>query len=122
MLDKPRSGTEAAMQAGVDCRPGCPVARTADVISGKWTTLIIRELLSGTKRYTELQHALLGVSPKVLAQRLKMLEEAGLVIRTLYPAVPPRTDYRLTDLGRALEPVVRAMAEFGLRLAAAEGG
>lgn len=108
---------EQAIQAGVDCQPGCPVQRAADVISGKWTTLIIRELLAGTKRYTELQHALLGVSPKVLAQRLKMLEERGLVIRTLYPAVPPRTDYRLTDLGRALEPVIRAMADFGLKLA-----
>lgn len=102
------------LQAGVDCTAECPVQRAAEVLSGKWTTLLVRELLAGTRRYSELQYALLGVSPKILAQRLRMLEVEGLVARKVYPVVPPRTEYSLTPKGRAMEPVIRAMADFGL--------
>jgi len=107
------------LSPGSDCTEGCPVSRAADVIGGKWTTQIVRDLLGGTKRYTELQHGLLGISPKVLAQRLRMLEAEGLVTRKVYPTVPPKTEYTLTPVGRAVEPVIHAMAAFGETLAAA---
>ncbi len=105
------------LQAGIDCTPDCPVALAHEVLSGKWTTLIFRELLAGTRRYSQLQHALLGISPKILAARLRMLEARGLLRRKLTPSVPPKTEYTLTDKGRAVEPVIRAMAEFGSLLA-----
>lgn len=108
------------MEPGVDCTPDCPVKLSADILSGKWTTLIIRELLAGTRRYSQLQYALLGVSPKILAARLRMLESEGLVTRKVYPTVPPKTEYTLTDLGRETEQVIRAMADFGNLLAARE--
>ena len=104
------------LQAGVDCTPDCPVKLSADILSGKWTTLIIRELLAGTKRYSQLQYALLGVSPKILASRLRMLESEGLVTRKIYATVPPKTEYTLTTLGKEAEKVIRAMADFGVLL------
>lgn len=97
----------------VTCQTGCPVARAAEIIGGKWTTLIVRDLLSGTKRYSELQRSLEGVSPRMLAARLAMLEERGLVAKRIYPTVPPKTDYTLTAKGKTLEPVIAAMAAFG---------
>jgi DNA-binding HxlR family transcriptional regulator len=78
--------------------------------------LIIRELLSGTKRYSDLQRALTGISPKVLAARLRFLEQQQLLQRTLYPTVPPSTEYTLTELGRQFETVIAAMARFGTTL------
>ena len=102
------------------CLPGCPVARTAGLIDGKWTTLIVRELLGGTKRFGELQRGLGEISPKILTERLKLLEGAGLVTKTVYPSVPPKTEYQLTDLGLGLRGVILAMADFGVRLAQAE--
>ncbi len=101
------------LQAGIDCTPDCPVKLSADILTGKWTMLIIRELLAGTRRYSELQYALLGVSPKILASRLRMLEAEGLLTRKVFPTVPPKTEYTLTSLGRQAEKVIRAMAEFG---------
>lgn len=98
------------------CDADCPVRKTAEIIDGKWTTLVIRELLGGTRRFTELQRALTGVSPKMLTSRLKMLEEHGLIDKTVYACVPPKTEYCLTPLGRELEPVIAAMARFGARL------
>lgn len=79
---------------------------------------MIRELLSGTRRYTELQHALLGISPKILASRLRMLESKGLITRKIYPTVPPKTEYTLTVLGKKAEIVIRSMGEFGQHLGA----
>jgi len=105
------------LRAGVDCTPDCPVRLAADVLSGKWTTLIVRELLSGTKRYSQLQYALLGISPKILASRLRMLEGSALIERKIYPTVPPKTEYTLTKLGREMEHVIVAMANFGQLLA-----
>lgn len=101
-----------------DCLPGCPVARAHAVLGGKWTTLIFRDLLGGTRRYSELMRSLPGISPRMLAERLKMLEAEGLVQRRLYPTIPPTTDYRLTDLGQGMAPVIAAMAEFGETLQA----
>ncbi|MCB1517907.1 MAG: helix-turn-helix transcriptional regulator [Hyphomicrobiaceae bacterium] len=96
-----------------DCETDCPVARTAEIISGKWTTLIVRDLLSGTKRYSQLQRSLAGISPRMLAERLNMLVDQGLVDKTIFPTVPPKTEYTLTARGWALEPVIAAMAAFG---------
>lgn len=96
-------------------RKECSVERTVDVIGGKWTTLIVRELLRGTRRYGELRSALTGVSPKTLTDKLRELEEQGVLTRTVYPAVPPRVEYTLTPKGRALEGVIGAMQVWGDR-------
>jgi len=96
------------------CDAGCPVRRTAEMIGHKWSTLIVRDLLTGRKRYSQLERSLTGISPKVLSERLQELEANRLVTRTVYPTVPPTTDYELTDLGKSLEGVIRAMYEFGL--------
>lgn len=91
----------------------CVVERTAEVIGGKWTTLILRELLRGTRRFGELRASLAGISPKTLTDRLRDLEESGVITRTVYPEVPPRVEYALTAKGEALRPVVDAMAVWG---------
>jgi DNA-binding HxlR family transcriptional regulator len=83
------------------------------LIEGKWTTQIIRDLMTGTKRYSELQQSLVGISPKVLAVRLRFLEHEGLVTKTIYPVIPPHTDYQLTTRGTKLRAVIAAMAKFG---------
>ena len=95
------------------CSEECPVHKTSKIIEGKWTTVIVRDLLSGKKRYSELQRSLESISPKLLAARLRMLEENKLVTRTVYPTVPVTTEYELTHLGRQLEKVIMAMNEFG---------
>ena len=98
------------------CTTECPVQKTSQLIEGKWTTLIVRDLLSGKKRYSELQKSLSGISPKLLAARLRMLEQNGLIKRTAYPTVPVTTEYELTLLGMELHKVILAMAEFGQNL------
>ena len=80
-------------------------------------TLIIWELLSGTRHCSQLQYALLGISPKILASRLRMLESNGILTRKAYPTIPPKTEYTLTVLGRELEHVIMSMANFGELLA-----
>jgi DNA-binding HxlR family transcriptional regulator len=95
------------------CTDACPVRKASQIIEGKWTTLIVRDLLSGKKRYSELQRSLENISPKLLAARLRMLEKNKLVKRTVYATVPPTTEYALTPLGKKLEKVIGAMAEFG---------
>ena len=98
---------------GAACASDCPVRKTARIIEGKWTTLIIRELLGGRRRYSELQRSLDGISPKVLAARLRFLADQGLIERTVYDTIPPTTEYALTDKGSKFEQVIRAMASFG---------
>jgi DNA-binding HxlR family transcriptional regulator len=98
------------------CNEECPVKKTAEIIEGKWTTLVIRELLPHKKRYSEIQRALKGISPKVLTSRLRLLEQKGLITRTVYATVPPTTEYELTSIGRKLKEVLNAMAEFGEKL------
>jgi len=98
------------------CNEDCPVKETANIIDGKWTTQIVRELLGGKKRYSEIQKALNGISPKVLTTRLRMLQQYKLLTRTVYATVPPTTEYELTNLGQKLESVIYAMAEFGVEL------
>lgn len=98
------------------CDDECPVKMAAEIIEGKWTTLVIRELLPGKKRYSEIQKALTNISPKVLTARLRMLEERKLVTRTVYPTIPLTTEYELTKTGRKLEKVLSEMAVFGNEL------
>lgn len=95
---------------------GCPVRLAADIIEGKWTTRIIRELLQGTSRYSELQRSLPGISPKILSERLKMLEHHNLISKKIYPTIPPKTEYTLTPLGYEMRHVIAAMAEFGIKM------
>lgn len=98
-------------------RPGvngqCPVSHALDVVVGKWTTLIVRDLLGGTKRFTDLRKGLDGVNPKVLTERLRLLEEHGIVERHSYAEIPPRVEYSLTERGRSLEPVLAALWHWG---------
>ena len=91
----------------------CPVARTAQIISGKWTILIIRDLTSGVKRFHELERSLQGISPKTLSERLRSLEDVGIIIRQTFAEVPPRVEYSLTEKGRDLVPVIDSMRNYG---------
>ena len=100
------------------CDAGCPVRRAAEILDGKWTTKIVRELLQGTKRFSELQRGLPGISPKILTERLKMLEAEGLIDKAIYPVIPPKTEYSLTPKGMEMKRVIIAMAEFGAILQA----
>lgn len=104
------------MQHSKPCDDECPVRLTAEIIDRKWTTLIVQNLLPGKKRYCELQRSLTGISPKVLAERLRFMEARALITREVFPTNPPTTEYALTHLGRRLELVVQAMYEFGLSL------
>ena len=96
------------------CEDGtCPVTRSLVALDGKWTILVVRDLMGGTKRFGELRRSLTGISPKTLTDRLRGLEEHGLVERRIYAEVPPRVEYSLTDAGRTLEPVLVALARWG---------
>lgn len=91
----------------------CPVAKTAEIISGKWTLLIIRDLTLGTKRFSELERSLVGISPKTLSERLTALEREHVVHRQTYAEVPPKVEYSLTEKGQALVEVIDAMRQYG---------
>ena len=91
----------------------CPVHKTMMVIGKRWTAVIIRDLVSGTKRFCQLEHSLGGISPKMLSQRLHELETLGIVNREVYAEVPVRVEYSLTDKGRDLKKVVDSMAAWG---------
>ena len=93
--------------------PACPVETTLTLIGDKWTVLILRDLLPGTKRFGELKKSIGGVSQKVLTAQLRQMESSGLLVRTVYPEVPPRVEYTLTELGYSLEPVLEAMRNWG---------
>lgn len=93
--------------------PACPVETTLTLISDKWKVLILRDLLLGTKRFGELKKSLGHVSQKVLTSQLRQMEANGLLTRTVYPEVPPRVEYSLTDLGHSLKPVLDAMSTWG---------
>lgn len=91
----------------------CPVARTAGIIGGKWTLLIFRDLADGCKRFNELERSLTGISPKTLSERLRKLQELGMVERQAYAEVPPRVEYTLTTKGQAFLPIIEGMREYG---------
>ena len=91
----------------------CPVCRTAEIVCGKWTLLVIRDLAEGRSRFCELERSLQGISPRTLSLRLRALEEEGIVERQTFPEVPPRVEYALTTKGRALVPLIEDMRKYG---------
>ena len=93
--------------------PACPVETTLTLISDKWKVLILRDLMNGTMRFGELRKSIGQVSQKVLTAQLRQMEDSGLLTRTVYPEVPPRVEYTLTDLGRSLKPILDAMWTWG---------
>ena len=96
--------------------PACPVETTLLILSNKWTILILRDLLDGTKRFGELKKSLTGVSQKVLTENLRSLEEKGILIRKVYPEVPPRVEYSLTARGLGLREILLQMSDWGVKL------
>lgn len=93
--------------------PACPVETTLMLIGDKWKVLILRDLLTGTKRFGELKKSIGKVSQKVLTAQLRDMEEKGLITRTVYAEVPPRVEYSLTELGQSLKPILDAMQAWG---------
>ena len=94
--------------------PACPVEVTLMLISDRWKVLILRDLLSGTKRFGELKKSIGSISQKVLTSNLRSMEEDGLLTRKVYAEVPPRVEYTLTELGESLRPILLAMQQWGL--------
>ena len=94
--------------------PACPVEVTLMLISDRWKVLILRDLLSGTKRFGELKKSIGSISQKVLTSNLRSMEEDGLLTRKVYAEVPPRVEYTLTELGESLRPILFAMQQWGL--------
>lgn len=93
--------------------PACPVAVTVQLIGSKWKLLIIRNLLERPWRFNELQRSLEGISQKVLTDSLRAMEADGIITRTVYPEVPPRVEYALSELGKSMHPILDAMKEWG---------
>ena len=94
--------------------PECPVATTVSLIGSKWKLLIMRNLLARPWRFNELQKSLDGVSQKVLTDSLRSMESDGIIVRTVYPEVPPRVEYSLSELGESMRPIIKSMEEWGL--------
>ncbi len=95
----------------------CPVERTVNIIGGKWTLLILRDLFEGTRRFGEMRASLTGISPKTLTEKLRTLEQDGVITRKIYPEVPPRVEYSLTKRGQTLKKIFDAMQEWGTQQA-----
>ena len=93
----------------------CPVEYTASMIANKWKILILRDLITGTKRYNELTRSVVGISAKVLTENLRELESDGIIERKVYSEVPPKVEYYLTDKGNDLRPIIDLMKEYGLK-------
>jgi DNA-binding HxlR family transcriptional regulator len=93
--------------------PPCHVATTVGLIGNKWKLLIMRDILTGAKRFGELQRSLEGISQKVLTDCLRSMEQDGLLTRTVFPEVPPRVEYRLSELGETMRPIMLALETWG---------
>lgn len=96
----------------------CPVEQTLEIIGGRWKVFVIHELLQGTRRFNELERALVGVSHRTLTQQLRELEQFGIVRREVFGEVPPKVEYSLTPLGRSMQPVLMAMHQWAVEHAA----
>ena len=94
--------------------PACPVATTVQLIGSKWKLLIMRNLLARPWRFNELRKDLRGISQKVLTDSLRAMEEDGIITRTVYPEVPPRVEYALSELGESMRPIMDAMEQWGI--------
>lgn len=101
--------------------PACPVETTLLLISNKWTILILRDLFNGTMRFGQLRKSIGAISQKVLTSNLRDLEDKGIISRKVYPQVPPRVEYSLTELGLSLKPIVDSMYNWGLKYKAIKG-
>jgi DNA-binding HxlR family transcriptional regulator len=108
---------DTAMKTGKKA-VSCPVEQTLEIIGGRWKVMVIHELLEGTRRFSELQRALVGVSHRTLTQQLRELEQCGIVRRQVFGEVPPKVEYSLTPLGRSMRPVLIAMHEWAVDHAA----
>lgn len=93
--------------------PKCPIETTLKMLGCKWKVLIIRELLTGTKRFGELKRAVTGITQKVLTSKLREMEDLGLLEREVYPQIPPKVEYTLTDIGYSLRPVLESLKCWG---------
>lgn len=93
--------------------PQCPVATTVGLVGNKWKLLILRDILSGPKRFGELLKSLEGISRKVLTESLRGMQEDGILVRTEHPQMPPRVEYSLSDLGESMRPIICAMEQWG---------
>ena len=91
----------------------CAVAACAEIIGSKWTALLVHDMSEGPRRFSELEHSCLGISPRTLAERLRALEQEEIVVRRSYAESPPRVEYELTDKGEALLPIIDEMRRFG---------
>jgi DNA-binding HxlR family transcriptional regulator len=91
----------------------CAVAACAEIIGAKWTALLIHDLSEGPRRFSQLEHSCAGISPRTLSERLRALEDEGLVERRSYAESPPRVEYELTEKGEALLPIITEMRQFG---------
>ena len=94
--------------------PACPVATTVQLIGSKWKLLILRNLLQRPWRFNELRKNLEGISQKVLTDSLRSMEDDGIITRTVYPEVPPRVEYALSELGESMRPIIKAMEQWGI--------
>ena len=100
----------------------CSVACTADIIGSKWTAIIVHDLSEGPRRFSELERACPGISPRTLSERLRVLEHDGIIVRRSYAESPPRVEYELIAKGRDLLPIIDAMRGFGHTWLVAEHG
>jgi DNA-binding HxlR family transcriptional regulator len=91
----------------------CSVAACAEIIGAKWTALLVHDLSEGPRRFSELEHSCAGISPRTLSERLRALEDEGILQRQSYPESPPRVEYELTSKGEALLPIISEMRTFG---------
>ena len=113
MSSRPKQGSPTALPRLTPERSGCPIASTLDLIGDKWTLVIVRDLLTGKSQFSQFLDSPEGISTNILASRLKALERAGVVSRTLYRTRPDRYGYALTPRGEALLPVVQAICRWG---------
>ena len=98
----------------------CSVAACADIVGAKWTALLVHDLSEGPRRFSELEHSCRGISPRTLSERLRALEDDGIVVRRSFPESPPRVEYELTEKGEALLPIIEEMRRFGREWLVAE--
>jgi DNA-binding HxlR family transcriptional regulator len=96
-----------------DCTPGCAVEAAIALIDGKWKSIVLFHLLSGTLRFNEIRRHIAGVTPRMLINQLRELEEDGLIARKVYAQVPPKVEYSLSPLGRSMEPILLALKDWG---------
>ncbi|MFC5067875.1 winged helix-turn-helix transcriptional regulator [Flaviflagellibacter deserti] len=96
-----------------NCKAGCPVEATLDLIGGRWKGVVLYNLIDGPVRFNELRRQIPGATQRVLTRQLRELEAVGMISRTVTPSIPPRVDYELTELGRSLSPVIAALRDWG---------